>query len=430
MDTATLLGLFGFLGTCSDLWEFAENAADRVAKMRDVVRRWGSSATPAQVRGELQEWSEVTDAQIQEAIDHHARSQSAQPPSEQQEQVRAQLVALVRSARAITTEGNPRSFFLGPRQALEQVLDGMELRRHAGERIHNWTLDRFLGRGAFGEVWRAGNPHDPTQSVQAFKFFDADNESYGRELAGMKKLYRRIDGHEHIVAVRSGGMHEETPYLAFEYVPGGSLEDWLVRPATGRHGRGRLNVGRIMGEIVDGMAAAHRQGIFHRDLKPSNILLAGEPKAPAAKITDFGLASFGDAGGAADREVAGTAMYLPPEALTPWSECDPGQQDVFALGCIWYQLLTGRAERPPYGFARRLAAAEADPQAIDLVTRCLAEPDHRYRSAVDLLQAMEEQWAPIELPPTVPDGPGDQPLYDVVGLVRAYDRRVGDDAGR
>jgi hypothetical protein len=106
-------------------------------------------------------------------------------------------------------------------------------------------------------------------------------------------------------------------------------------------------------------------------------------------------------------------MYLPPEAADPYEPRSAAQDDVFALGVVWYQALTGRIERPPYDFAERLHAAGADSRTVRLLARCLAHPARRFRDAGELSAALEEDAPPADW--AVPEG-----CFDVGPLAREY----------
>jgi serine/threonine protein kinase len=205
------------------------------------------------------------------------------------------------------------------------------------------------------------------------------------------------------------------PFLALEYVEGGSLEDWILDARRAEH---PLRKSEIVRGIVRAMAEAHQHGIHHGDLKPGNILLTLPPDVQP-KITDFGLSSidaFSDdeaANGIPEWTQVGTSLYWPPEALHPFAERKPALFDVFALGVIWYQLLVERIERPPYDFANELRSAGADGHTLDLIGRCLAHPSRRFQDAAELADRMDT----VDLPVWNPLPPG---LFDVQHLVREY----------
>jgi hypothetical protein len=98
--------------------------------------------------------------------------------------------------------------------------------------------------------------------------------------------------------------------------------------------------------------------------------------------------------------VVGTAMFLPPEAQDQLADRHPAQDDVFAVGILWYQLLVERLERPPYDFAESLRSEGVDSHTIGLISRCLARPKYRFKDAGELASSLEEVGLPTwEVPP-------------------------------
>ncbi|MGH7169790.1 MAG: serine/threonine-protein kinase, partial [Gemmataceae bacterium] len=181
------------------------------------------------------------------------------------------------------------------------------------------------------------------------------------------------------------------PFLVLEYVAGGTLEDFILTPKSERP---PLQTVEAMKGIARGLSAAHRHKIYHRDLKPANILVT-EGADPLAKIADFGLGrvdserSTDGSSFASQGALVGTRMYLPPEAADPYIPRQPAQDDVFAFGVIWFQMLMGKIERPSYDFAERLRGEGADSRTVRLLSRCLAHPERRFPDAVELLEALE-----------------------------------------
>jgi serine/threonine-protein kinase len=195
--------------------------------------------------------------------------------------------------------------------------------------------------------------------------------------------------HPHNVPVYEAGWHDGRPYLAMELVGGGTLaQAGAGAPPSARR------AAAVMEAVARAVHHAHQRGIVHRDLKPSNVLL-GEDGSP--KVTDFGLAKRLDGGpGLTETGVLlGTPGYMAPEqALCKAQEVGP-RTDVYALGAILYELLTGR---PPFKADSLLGTLEqvvSDPPAVparlrpgvprDLETICLKclakEPAGRYASA-------------------------------------------------
>src|SRR5262249_41059512 len=146
--------------------------------------------------------------------------------------------------------------------------------------------------------------------------------------------------HPNIVQIYDTGQHERHTYLALEYVGGGSL----ARALNGTPWpAGRA--AQLVETVARAIHYAHQQGIVHRDLTPGNVLLT---KAGLPKLTDFGLAKLLVGGGAVQTQsgaIMGTPSYMAPEQAAGKSKDITPAADVYALGAILYELLTGR---PPF----------------------------------------------------------------------------------
>ncbi len=259
-----------------------------------------------------------------------------------------------------------------------------------------YTILGRLGGGGMGEVFRAR--HEKLGRVVALKLIRgatlAAVERFGIEAQAVARLQ-----HPNIVQIYEVGEDEGRPFLSLEYVAGGSLDQALQdspRPA------------RQVAEMVRAMAAAvhhaHGRGIIHRDLKPANVLLADptDPHAPGPvpKITDFGIARLSDADSAMTREgdILGTPAYMAPEQAEGRVDRIGPATDVYSLGVILYEMMTGGVPfRGLDAIQTLLLVRTQDPVAPrrlnpklprDLETiclRCLAkEPGRRYASASDL----------------------------------------------
>ncbi|MET9799661.1 serine/threonine-protein kinase [Streptomyces sp. NPDC006368] len=201
-----------------------------------------------------------------------------------------------------------------------------------------YRLESPIGRGAMGEVWRAtdevlGRP----VAVKLMLGDDSDSQAAARfRLEGQTAA--RLS-HPHVVAVFDFGAWEGRFYLVMEFVEGRSLAQELA--AEGRLRAGR--VAAIAAQTAAGLAVAHRQGIVHRDIKPGNLM--SDPHG-TVKLGDFGIARFVDDPAAAlttAGQIVGTSLYLAPERALG-RPAGPAS-DVYSLGCVLYQLLTGR---PPF----------------------------------------------------------------------------------
>jgi serine/threonine-protein kinase len=202
--------------------------------------------------------------------------------------------------------------------------------------------------------------------------------------------------HPNIVQIYEVGEHHGLPYFSLEYCPGGSLDKKLNgTPLPPKEAAALVEV------LARAMQAAHEKGIVHRDLKPANVLLGEEGEL---KITDFGLAKrLEEAGQTHSGVVMGTPSYMAPEQARGQSKAVGPAADVYALGAILYECLTGR---PPFTAASAvdtlLQVVSEDPVPPgrlnskvlrDLETvclKCLAKsPSHRYASAAELADDLD-----------------------------------------
>jgi serine/threonine-protein kinase len=236
-----------------------------------------------------------------------------------------------------------------------------------------------LGRGGMGIVYKARDLR--LGRWVAVKFVAGT-------LAAEPEMRRRFErearalarvSHPNIVAVYDLGQDEDRSYIVMEYVDGRPLSERIpVDEAAAR---------RIAIQVLDGLGAAHRQGIVHRDIKPANILIG--PNGDV-KITDFGIARLvgEDAAGwtvTDPKGVVGTRAYLAPEALAG-SPPDP-RMDVYALGVVLYEMLKGR---PPLGDFEPLAGS-----LNGVVRKALAsDPDKRYASTEEMRRDLAESMTP------------------------------------
>jgi serine/threonine protein kinase len=371
---------------------------------------------------EIKQWLEDLGCHSETAVRNLVEEWADNVPAitaAQREEVIGLLINLTRGARFLTTNGTVRSSYLRCEKLIDQLLANLQPVRKRGELVGqgiNWELERFLGQGTFGEVWMARN-REGYPKLWACKFFTREDaqEWIRKEKDNLTHILKRLGHHPHIVEFLYVAVDRmEWPFLALEYVGGGSLEDWILEDTSRRP---KLDKYEIVRGIVLGLAEAHRQGIYHRDLKPANVLLTEGPDVQA-KITDFGLAKVtvggqtGVSSQVSQTIQVGTSMYLPPEAQQILVAREPAQDDVFALGVLWYQLVTERLERPPYDFAERLQEHQLDTHTIRIIARCLAHPNRRFRDACQLEEEME-----FSVPPAwqVPSG-----LYDVQHIVREY----------
>jgi WD40 repeat protein len=251
-----------------------------------------------------------------------------------------------------------------------------------------------LGRGGMGVVYRAR--HLKLNRVVALKMVLAGGHAGPDDLARFLAEAEAVAAlqHPHIVQLYDFGQHDGLPFFTLEYVPGGSLADKLNgTPLPPKE------AARVVEQLARGVHYAHGKGIVHRDLKPANVLLA---EGGTPKVTDFGLAKRVEVGTGltATGAILGTPSYMAPEQAGGHGKRVGPAVDVYALGAILYECLTGR---PPFRAATALdtilQVVSEEPAwvrqlqpgvAADLETichRCLQkEPGKRYPSAEGLAE--------------------------------------------
>jgi WD40 repeat protein/predicted Zn-dependent protease len=246
-----------------------------------------------------------------------------------------------------------------------------------------------IGRGGMGVVYRAVQRR--LQRTVALKMVLAGAHATPEQLTRFlveAEMVARLT-HPHIVQIHEVGQHNGMPFVALEYVPGGTLANrlhgrpWAVRRAV-----------VLAEQLARAVQHAHQQGVVHRDLKPANVLLTDDE---TPKIADFGLAKpvQGSGGLTVTGTIMGTPGYMAPEQASRDSRLVGPAADVYALGAILYELLAGRPPfegDTPLDILQQLQSdeppslARLQPQLPrDLVTichRCLdKEPARRYATA-------------------------------------------------
>ena len=216
-----------------------------------------------------------------------------------------------------------------------------------------WRLVERVGEGGMGEVWRAERADGAYRQTAAVKLV---RPGLAPELLARFRAERHVLArlaHPAIARLLDGGTASDgRPYLALEYVDG--------EPITAYADRRRLSVNErlaLFADVCEAVAAAHRQLVVHRDLKPSNVLVADGPDGPRVKLLDFGIARLLDADAgftvpvtAPDRRVM-TPEYAAPEQVR--GEPATTATDVYGLGVLLYELLTGARPYRPESRARR-----------------------------------------------------------------------------
>ena len=284
----------------------------------------------------------------------------------------------------------------------------------AGTRVAQYELIRELGRGGMGVVWAARDTRLGRRVAVKF-LLDASRQIAERFLTEARATAQC--GHENIVVIHEVSEHDGTPYMVLEFLEGMTLRD-LMGAAEHGHVLAPARVVDLALPIARALARAHELGIVHRDLKPENVFVTASGQV---KVLDFGIAKAlggarestrrlrsGDAavtstGLTQQGTFVGTLPYMSPEQLA--GESVDHRADLWALGIILFEMLTGRHPVSPFSTEALIEAFAADaplaavrdiapatpPELAELVDACLRKATgERVASAGELARRLED----------------------------------------
>ena len=271
------------------------------------------------------------------------------------------------------------------------------------EKIGRYEVGPLVGEGAMARVYRARDPEiNRTVAIKLLKDELCVDKEYVNRFLREARAAGAIS-HPNIVTVYDVGRHGETPYITMEFMDEKSLADMLSDNT-------KFSIKQILSfgvQLARALDHAHRRGIVHRDVKPDNILLEG---GQTVKIADFGIArldSSDDLQKTNAGTVLGTPRYMSPEQAAGLSV--DGRSDLFSLGAIIYELLTGKKAFDSNNVATLIfQIMHKEPPAIRtvlpdvpvglqrIVSKLLAKrADHRFQTGAELAEAFGRELTSI-----------------------------------
>jgi non-specific serine/threonine protein kinase len=268
-----------------------------------------------------------------------------------------------------------------------------------GQTISHYKILEKLGEGGMGVVYKAEDHR--LGRIVALKFPPPDRLESAEEVERFNREARAVSvlNDPHIATIYELDEADGKKFIAFEYVPGGTLKSFATETHNAGRELGLEQVVRFGVQAADGLAHAHDNGVVHRDLKPDNILLTDKGQV---KITDFGLAKLkGSPELTKSGSTLGTVSYMSPEQVR--GEQLDARSDLFSLGVILYQLATGQLPfRGEHEMAIGYSVVNEDPvppktlrpeltdELADVITRCLEKDrENRIGSARELSDALK-----------------------------------------
>ncbi|BCA57015.1 putative serine/threonine protein kinase [Nitrospira sp. KM1] len=299
-------------------------------------------------------------------------------------------------ASAMESDGQPEETTGMP--SVSSSNSGLAINGSAPAMLGRYKVLKELGRGAMGIVYLG---KDPTiQRFVAIKTMRLDQIDDSEKLQEVKaRFFREAESagklsHPNIVTIYDAGEQDDLGYIAMELLDGQALRQWSRPP----HLLPPMETIQVLATVADALDHAHQEGVVHRDIKPANIMLT---KDRTVKVMDFGIAKMASSSRTQTDMVLGTPTYMSPEQIG--GKKVDGRSDIFSLGIVFFELLTGR---PPFMAdnlpALLFAIAHHHPPALqsirkdlppmcqEIVTRALQKDlPQRYRRAAELSQDLQ-----------------------------------------
>ncbi len=284
----------------------------------------------------------------------------------------------------------------------------------AGLKLGQFLIEERIGHGGMGAVFRALDlPLDRVVALKVLAPSQSRDPASAQRFQNEARAAARLD-HENIARVHSIGTDRGLEFIAFEYIHGTNIRDFIVQ-------KGLLapeDAVNYAVQIAQALRHTHAAGVVHRDIKPSNIIVT---PAGRAKLVDLGLARQEDPDRSQDLTVAGTTLgtfdYIAPEQARDPRQVDV-RADIYSLGCTLYHMLTGEPPYPQGSVIQKVVSHHGDappdpaqrnprvsPQLSRIVRKMMASnPDERYPSPDHLIHDLVLVAHALGLRPTHPDG--------------------------
>src|SRR3984885_13111878 len=263
-----------------------------------------------------------------------------------------------------------------------------------GAELGGYRIDELIGQGAMGMVYRVTNIGlNRTYALKVLAPELAEDEQFRKRFQREMQIAASLE-HPNVVGVHYAGEQEGVLFLAMDYVHASDLRKLMTEQGALRPSRAV----ELLRQVALALDAAHASGLVHRDIKPGNILLTVRDGREHAYLTDFGLAKRSDTLAALTVQGAmvGTVDYMAPEQVTGYPS--DARTDICALGCVLFEMLSGKV---PYERETSVATlfahvhdppprlesplAEEHPEFMAVLERAMAkQPGDRYLSAGDL----------------------------------------------
>jgi serine/threonine protein kinase len=297
-----------------------------------------------------------------------------------------------------------------------------------GSEFAGYVVERVVDRGGMGVVYKAVDPDlDRQIALKIIAPEHAMNETAVARFKAECRLAASLE-HPNIVPIHRGGEFEGVLYLAMRFVPGTTL-----RAVIDGGPMDLALVSDIVSQVAGALDAAHEAGLVHRDVKPANILISGPPGKPHVFLTDFGLTKrLGSANEALTRDGGwvGTPDYVAPEQIQGHKV--DRRADVYSLGCVLFEMLTGRVAYAHDSDMAKLWAHVQDPPPLpstvvpeladyfdDIVARATAkDPEHRYATAGALAAVVRRAVTQQESERRSADAAAAAPIIDLPDATR------------